>query len=207
MPCVILRIAGVYGDMCHSIPLADQIRRIYERRATSHYYPGDPNRGQSFVHLHDVTQALHLCVENRARLPEESVMLLGEPETLSYRDIQGTIGRLLHGEEWETRQIPKPLARIGAHLLSIGPWRDPFIHPWMVDRADDHYELDVSRAREMLGWSPERSLRKTLPKMVESLDSDPAGWYAANEQKPPRAVLRRDRERSKPTMEPAGRGR
>jgi hypothetical protein len=31
---------------------------------------------------------------------------------------------------------------------------DPFIQSWMIDLADDHYELDISRARTLLGWEP-----------------------------------------------------
>jgi nucleoside-diphosphate-sugar epimerase len=40
---------------------------------------------------------------------------------------------------------------------------DPFIKPWMIDFADDHYALDVSRARTPLGWYPKHSLREALP--------------------------------------------
>src|SRR6266540_3365131 len=40
IPAVILRIAGVYDDLCRSIPLAHQIQRIYERQLLSHVFPG-----------------------------------------------------------------------------------------------------------------------------------------------------------------------
>ncbi|MEP6574429.1 MAG: NAD(P)-dependent oxidoreductase, partial [Gemmatimonadota bacterium] len=38
IPVVLLRISGVYDDGCHSIPLAHQIQRIYERQFTNHFY-------------------------------------------------------------------------------------------------------------------------------------------------------------------------
>ncbi len=60
------------------------------------------------------------------------------------------------------------------------PGEEPFIKPWMIDLADDHYELDISRARNVLGWQPRRSLRDTLPRMVERLRADPAAWYGEN---------------------------
>lgn len=41
IPAVMLRIAGVYDDDCHCIPLAHQIQRIYEERMTSYVYLGD----------------------------------------------------------------------------------------------------------------------------------------------------------------------
>ena len=60
-------------------------------------------------------------------------------------------------------------------------WADPFIKPWMIDLSDDHYALDISRARTLLGWEPRHSLRNTLPTMLNDLKSDPAGWYQEND--------------------------
>ena len=50
----------------------------------------------------------------------------------------------------------------------------------LIDSTDDHYELDISLARNLLDWEPHRSLRDTLPKMVSALRSDPPGWYRAH---------------------------
>ncbi|MGH9954793.1 MAG: NAD-dependent epimerase/dehydratase family protein [Nitrososphaeraceae archaeon] len=46
IPSMILRIAGVYDDLCHSIPLAQQIQRIYERDPSAYFSPGNPCRGR-----------------------------------------------------------------------------------------------------------------------------------------------------------------
>jgi nucleoside-diphosphate-sugar epimerase len=184
IPYVLLRIAGVYDDTGHSIPIANQIQRIYERWLTSHVYPGDTSRGQAFVHLDDLVEAFRLLVERRAKLPRELPLLLGEPETVSYEELQRTLGRLIHGEEWETREIPKALAKTGAWLQDHMPLvEEPFIKPFMIDLADDHFALDISRARKLLGWEPKHSLRMTLPKMVAALKADPLGWYKANKLK------------------------
>lgn len=186
VPVVLLRIAGVYDDRCHSIPLAHQIRRIYERWLTSRVFPGDTSHGQAFLHLDDLVEAIALTVERRAQLPPELVMLLGEPETLSYEELQQAFGRLIHDEPWETREIPKALAKAGSWVQDAIPLgEEPFIKPWMIDLADDHYELDITRARTLLGWEPQRSLRETLAKMVMALKADPARWYRENKLEPP----------------------
>ncbi|MEW6296322.1 MAG: NAD(P)-dependent oxidoreductase [Thermodesulfobacteriota bacterium] len=178
MPIVLLRIAGVYDDVCHSIPLAHQIQRIYERKLTSRVFPGDPSHGQSFLHLDDLVEAFWLLVQRRGHVPPELTLLLGEPETLSYDELQRAFGRLIHGGEWETREIPKPLAKAGAWFQEPLPFgEEPFIKPWMVDLADDHYALDITHARTVLGWEPRRSLRGTLPRMVAALKADPHRWY------------------------------
>lgn len=180
MPVVILRIAGVYDNDCHSLPIANQIARIYERRMISHVFPGDTERGQAFMHLDDLTAALERTIERRAQLPPETVLLLGERETLSYEESQLIIARLLHDEEWETRQIPKAVAKADAWLQDAMPGEEPFIKPWMIDLADDHYALDTTRARELLDWESRRSLRVTLPAMIAKLKRDPKAWFEKN---------------------------
>jgi nucleoside-diphosphate-sugar epimerase len=76
------------------------------------------------------------------------------------------------------------MAKIGAWLQDTIPGQDPFVKPWMIDRANDHYAIDISRARKLLGWQPKRSLRETLPKMVEALKANPAQWFEDNELTP-----------------------
>jgi nucleoside-diphosphate-sugar epimerase len=183
IPAVILRISGVYDDGCHSIPLANQIQRIYEKQLTSRVYSGSTSHGQSFMHMDDLVDAIASVVERRATLPPEVTMLLGEPEPLTYDELQHTFARLIHGEELETLEVPEalaPLAKAGAWVLDKLPGADPFIRPWMIDRANDHYALDISRARTLLGWEPQRSLRGTIPKMVDALKADPIRFYEEN---------------------------
>ena len=184
IPIVLLRLAGVYDDKCRNAFLSQQIARIHERQFLSHLYPGDIERGQAFVHLVDAGEAILRLIEKRKDLPTEVPLLLGEPETLSYDEIQHTVGRLLHGEDWKTREIPKALAKTGTWIESELLQEEPFIRPWMVDFADDHYELDISRARTLLGWEPKHSLRTTLPVIIDALKSDPATWYRDNKLNP-----------------------
>src|SRR5262249_48392155 len=116
IPIVLLRLAGVYDDRGHSAFLSQQIARVYERQLISHLYPGDINRGQAYVHLDDVTDVFARLIEMRRELPKDLVLLIGEPDTLSYDELQRLAGRLLHLEEWEAREIPKSLAKTGAWL-------------------------------------------------------------------------------------------
>lgn len=180
MPVVLLRIAGVYDDRCHSIPLAHQIQRIDERQLTASVFPGDVDHGQAFLHLDDLVDAIALLVKKRSELPKELPLLLGEPETVSYGELQQMLGQLIHGEQWPTMRIPRFAAKTGAWLQEqLADGREPFIKPWMIERADDHYELDITRALS-LGWRPRRSLRATLPLMVGAMKADRVGWYREN---------------------------
>lgn len=189
IPALIMRIAGVYTDACEVPSLAYQIQRIYERQMLSHVFPGNPSHGQSFVHQEDLVRAMRAAVDRRASLPAETEVLIGEPATESYETLQNLIGRLAHGEPWDTRQIPKPVAATGAWLQdkmedvipdAIDRGVEPFIKPFMVRLADDHYELDISRAQTLLGWHPQHALRRSLPAMIGELRQNPAQWYKRN---------------------------
>lgn len=178
MPVVLLRIAGVYTDRCHSIPLAHQIQRIYERKLVSHVFPGHIAHGQAFLHLDDLTDAFERLVHHRQRLPPALPLLVGEAEALSYDELQHQFGRLIHGEEWQTREVPKLLARAVAAIQNPLPFcGKPFIKPWMIDHADDHYALDIAQIRTRLNWEPKRFLRNRLPLMTRALKGDPLAWY------------------------------
>jgi nucleoside-diphosphate-sugar epimerase len=195
IPYVLLHLAGLYDDSTAVPTLAQQIARIYERDVKSHLYAGDPRTGQAFVHKDDMIDAFRRAIDRRERLPDNVTILVGEPDALSYGKLQEMIGGLIHGEdEWATITVPKTLARVGARLEelsepvvpdAIDQGEKPFIRPFMVDMADDHYALDITRARDLLGWRPVRSLGATLPKIVQALKDDPIGWHQANGITPP----------------------
>lgn len=195
MPVTLLRLAGLY-DESHCVPtLAHQIARIYEASLKSHLYSGDPEVGQAFVHQEDMVDAFKRVIERRNDLPRSSAILIGEDDSESYQALQDRLGELIHGREhWQTLSVPKPLAKVGAWAEEkaepVVPDRfdngeKPFIRPFMIDMASDHYQLDINRARRLLGWKPRHHLRDTLSSLVANLKADPQGWYQANGITPP----------------------
>ncbi|MGE0724048.1 MAG: vitamin K epoxide reductase family protein [Alphaproteobacteria bacterium] len=195
IPVVLLHLAGVYDETTQIPTLAHQIARIYERDLQSHLYSGDPLVGQSVLHRDDMVDAFRRAIDRRGELPAEVTILVGEPEAVGYDRIQDALGRLIHGrDDWSTTEVPKGIARVGAwaqqKLEPIVPdaldqGEAPFIRPFMVAMADDHYALDITSARTMLGWEPLHDLMTTLPAIVERLKADPLAWYEANDVTPP----------------------
>lgn len=181
IPSVILRVAGVYDNMCHSLPISHQIQRIYEKQLEAHFFPGDLTHGASFVHMEDLIEAIWLAVEKRKEIPQDVTLLIGEPKTLSYDTIQKIIACELFHQDFKTYRIPKFIAKMGAAIQCAFSWRHKaFIRPWLIDLADDHYELNISKAESVLGWSPHCDLETMLPIMIENLKNDPIQWYKAN---------------------------
>lgn len=190
IPVALLHLAGLYDGWTAVPTLSEQIRRIYERTPKSHAYSGDLSTGQSFLHRDDMLDAVARTVDRRSDLPDEVTILIGEPEAMGYDALQRRIASLIHDtEDWSTLSVPKPLAAAGAWAQDqaeplvpddFDQGEAPFIKPFMVSMADDHYELDVSRAQDLLGWSPRHTLRDTLPEMIANLKSDPVRWYREN---------------------------
>lgn len=195
IPYVLFHLAGLYDDETVMPTLAQQIARIYERDLQSHLYAGSTAAGQSCVHKEDMTEAFVRAIERRHELPAEVTLLIGEDEALSYDELQDTLGLLIHGaEEWATISVPKWAAKAGAGLQvaaeplipdSIDRGEKPFMRPFMMDLAQDHYELDTRRARELLDWRPKHRLKDTLPGIVAFLKRDPPRWYRMNHVTPP----------------------
>ncbi|MGE0822068.1 MAG: NAD-dependent epimerase/dehydratase family protein [Candidatus Binatia bacterium] len=180
-PVAILRLAGAYDEDCHSVPIAQQISRIYEKKLESYFFPGKKTHGQAFVHLDDLVEGFHKTVDHRQRLQPQELLLIAEPDVMSYAELQEQVGELIHGREWPTIRIPKVVAKIGAWAQEkVAGKEDSFIKPWMVDLADQHYPVEIQRARELLQWTPRYRLRDTLPEMIKRLQQNPRQWYETN---------------------------
>jgi nucleoside-diphosphate-sugar epimerase len=183
IPTLILRIAGVYDEDCHSIPLAQQISRIYEKRLEGFVFPGDKHHGQAFIHIDDLIACFRQAIKCRHHLIPHEIFLIGDEDVMSYAELQEELGTMIHGKKWPTIRIPKVIAKAGAWAkdkLAGGEVEASFIKPWMIDLADQHYPVNIMRAREHLRWEPKRSLRHALPDMIGRLQFDPRRWYEVN---------------------------
>lgn len=195
IPTLILRIAGCYDDLCHSIPIAHNVQRIYEHQLEAHLFPGDKKHGNPFLHLEDLADAIELAIQKREKLPKELILLIGEDQTASYAELQNRISEILDHRDFRVFRIPKWVAKEGAWVEEHLPFiSDDFIQPWMIDIADDHYALDITLARKMLGWKPKHYVLDHLPIMLELLKTDPIEWYNTNLLKVPHWLLKSVRE-------------
>lgn len=205
---VFLHLAGLYDDRTAVPTLSHQIARIYERRLKSHLFSGDPNAGQSFIHIDDMLDLFRRVVDRRDQLEPGEVILAGEPDVLGYGHLQDRIGELIHGEpRWRTVTLPTGLARLGAAIETraepvvpdaLDQGEKPFIRPFMIEMASDHYAPDISKAQRLLGWSPEHRIEDGLQVLVAALKDDPLEWYRDNGITPPPWLEAADTEGTDP---------
>jgi predicted NBD/HSP70 family sugar kinase len=78
---------------------------------------------------------------------------------------------------------PRPTSGVFSDALDQG--EKPFIRPFMIDMASDHFALDISLACDLLDWSPEERINDKLPTLISALKRDPLAWYRANGITPP----------------------
>lgn len=178
IPVVNLRVAGVYNEQGHSIPIGNQMQRIYQKQFTARLYPANTAHGSTYVHLDDLVSSIVKTIEKRNELPPEVVLNIGDDETLSYKQLQDIISTEINGKPSTIIHIPKWFAKAGAFMQNL--FGKTFIKPWMIDLADDHFEMDSSSAKKMLDWKPEHGLRDTLPKMIKNLKDSPEHFYEVN---------------------------
>jgi nucleoside-diphosphate-sugar epimerase len=194
IPYVLLRLAGVYDEKSLIPTLAQQIARIHGREFQSVMYAGSPLTGQSLLHKDDMVSAFRRTVDRRAELPSGTAILIGEPDPMSYDALQDEIGYLIHGvEDWPTLRLPRSLAAVGAWALgklepvipdAIDLGEAPPVRPYMAMMGNDHYALDIRRARQLLGWEPRHRLKDDLPNIIAELKRDPIGWYRRHRIEP-----------------------
>ncbi len=180
IPAVILRIGGVYDEDCHSAPISQEMRRIYERRPESYLLPGDPHHGRPFVHLDDLTDCFRKVIERRDDLGAFESFPIAEPDVMSEQEMQDWLGHYVHGRGWPAIHLPKRLAKVGAWARDRLGGGETFLKAGMIDLADAHHAVDIRRAHERLNWRPKRRLHDTLGDMVRGLQSDPIRWYSVH---------------------------
>lgn len=197
VPLVILRIAGCYDEGCNCIPISQHIVRIYEKQLAGCVFPGNVHHGVPYIHFDDLSDMIHLLIKKRKDLPKEEVFFCCEEDSISYYDLQQQIAQLLYNKHWPMIQVPKWFAKAGAWAQGLLPGDPPFIKPWMVDLADDNYEISMDASRKALGWSPQRQLRNILPRIIQNMKDDPIAWYKRHKIPVSNFVLRHANEKGK----------
>ncbi|WAJ70407.1 NAD-dependent epimerase/dehydratase family protein [Catenovulum adriaticum] len=195
MPYSLVRLAGLYDDKIAVPTLSDQIARIYERDLKSHLYSGDLMAGQAFIHREDMLEMFKCLIEKRNEVPQQHTLLAGEEDVMGYQALQNRLGSLIFGdEEWSTAIVPGSIAKAGAWLETksepvvpdaIDQGEKPFIKPFMIDLASQHYHLDITQAKSQLNWKPKHNIYDELETLVKNLKADPPRWYKQNGITPP----------------------
>ena len=119
----------------------------------SYFFPGDATHGQAFIHLADLGGCFRSVVRLRTELAPCQTFVIGEQDVMSYMQLQEELGKMIHLKEWPAIRIPKSAAKAGAWVKDklADAEHAPFIKPWMIDLADDHYAANIAQYRSQAG--------------------------------------------------------
>ena len=96
-PVAELVLAGVYSDKGELVPLFQQIERIRKRRPEALFFPGNVDRGLTYVHVEDVADAFARALVRLRDQPRVHRLLIGEPSAVTYREIHERASHAFHG--------------------------------------------------------------------------------------------------------------
>lgn len=186
-PRIELVLAAVYSEWCELVPLYQHIEQVARRSPLGSLYPGSVDRGLTYVHVSSVADAFLRSIDAFWGKRGVHRLLIGEDRPVTYLEIHRAAKRAFGRRPGRVRRIPKFLARAGAHILVwMGKLfgKSPFIRPWMIDFAGEHFEFDLRPTRRSLGWQPAGYLGDRLDAMCQRAAIHREIWLAKNEARP-----------------------
>ncbi|PWJ41946.1 NAD-dependent epimerase/dehydratase family protein [Sediminitomix flava] len=186
-PFFSLVLAAVYSDNIEIVPLYHLVKNVSEKKIERFFYPSDTNRGLTYVHLDDVVKLLLKVIENDTFERGYHRFLIGEEEALTYHDIHSNSSKIFLNQKGVIIKIPKSLTLFGAKFLGFLSSllnKRRFVQAWMIELSDEHYEFDISKVRNELGWQPERNIKEELPKLLQAAKDNYETWKTINEKRP-----------------------
>lgn len=186
-PVAELVLGGVYSDQGELVPLFQQIERLRRRRPEALFFPGNTDRGLTYVHVDDVADAF-VCalIRLRGQLRVHR-LLIGEACAVTYREIHERASQEFHGYRLPLFWVPRWLAAAGAAVLGwlgdrVGVRR--FLRAWMVPYAGEHFEFDLAPTEQSIGWKPRVLLGERLSAILHFAKSQPKDWLEVNQARP-----------------------
>lgn len=117
---------------------------------------GAVNNRRSLVALHNLVDLITICIDHPAAANQ--VFLAGDGEDLSTTELLRRVGKAM-GRPARLVPVPTGLLKLGAAILGKGD---------MARRLLGSLQVDISKARDVLGWEPPVSVDEGLRRAVES---------------------------------------
>ncbi len=182
LPCIILRIAGVFSDWCELPPLYGLIRLWSSASPMGLMIPGRGESAIPYIHLHDLVRLVRLCMDRDQVLESYSVLLASPHGSVSHRQLFPAI-RSAGGFSGKQNPIylPRKLAKPGAWIRR--GWGEisgnrSYERPWMLDYVDKPWNTDPGRTQRILDWTctGESDILEKIPVIMGNRRAHPKVW-------------------------------
>jgi len=184
---LIVRLAALFSDWCEYPPLQVLLDTWLSGRWDARILAGRGASAIPYLHVRDAAFFMLRLLERRHQLTPLEVLIAGEDGAVSHLELHRAATAYAQGRARSAIHIPRPLCRPGIWLRDLAGralGSRPFERTWMADYIDRRMEIDASRTRQRLGWSPtERlGLLERLPFLIEHRRDNPMEWYRRNRE-------------------------
>jgi nucleoside-diphosphate-sugar epimerase len=186
VPCIILRIAGVFSDWCEFPPLYGLIKLWTLVFPFGCIIPGRGVSGIPYIHVNDLVRLIRKCIFLNHELGPSDIFLASQHGAVLHRQLFPVI-RSVAGYSGSLRpiHITRKIAKFGVRFrCAIGEFSGnmPYERPWMLDYVDKPWTTDTSKTRRILDWdcTPELGILRKIPDIQSNLRADPKGWEERN---------------------------
>jgi nucleoside-diphosphate-sugar epimerase len=196
-PCAIVRLAAVFTDWCEYPPLYMFLKTWLSKSWNSRIIGGKGESAVPYIHVHDLNLLLLAVIARNANIPRQCIFLAGPDGSTTHNELFDIATRCYYGRRIRPLRVPKIIAVPGVwarYIFGRLVSRIPFEKPWMMRYIDLKLDLDSSRTREMLGWSPTpryHPLRR-LVFLIEKMKTMPVEWHFRNRS----AMIKTDRRQN-----------
>jgi len=184
-PTCSVRFAALFSDWCQYPPLYSFLETWLSERWKGRILGGRGESAIPFLHVRDATDFVLRLLERLDDLEREEVLLASTDGATSHNQLYETAIACHFGEKRQAIRVPRWLCGPGIRTLDLAGrllGDRPFERPWMARYVDRSLEIDASRTRQKLGWSPRSSLGilERIPFMIEHRGADPVQWHGRN---------------------------
>ncbi|TFH21894.1 MAG: NAD(P)-dependent oxidoreductase [Bacteroidia bacterium] len=189
VPCIILRIAGVFSDWGELPPLYSLIKLWTSVFPFGRMIPGRGGSGIPYIHLIDLVRLIRKCILLNPELGPSNIFLASQHGAVHHRQLFQAI-RSASDYSGSPRPIylPEKMARFGVWIrYALGKFSGnmPVERSWMLDYLDKPWTIDTSLTRRILDWdcTPELDILRKIPDILSNLKTDPKGWEERNKSR------------------------
>ena len=186
VPCIILRIGGVFSDWCELAPLYSLIKLWTSTFPLGRIIPGRGESGIPYIHISDLIRVIRKCIFLHHQLGTYNIFLAAQHGAVLHQQLFTAI-RSAAGYSGSLRPIyvTPGIAKLGLWFrYAIGAYSGsmPFERPWMLDYVDRPWTTDTSKTIRSINWdcTPELGILRKIPDIMSNLRSDPEGWEKRN---------------------------
>jgi len=186
LPCIILRIAGVFSDWCELPPLHSLIKRWTSLFPMGRIIPGRGESGIPYIHIVDLVCVFRKCILLHSEIGPIKIFLASQQGAVLHRQLYPAIRSAAgYPENLRPFYITQKIARIGIwsqKAIGILSGHMPYERPWMLHYIDKPWTTDTRNTKRIIDWdcTPELDVLRRIPEILNNRRTNPKSWEEIN---------------------------